>query len=307
MGLLKEIQKSIVAGDDLAPILLKLRFLAAKLGSDPLEEWVKHESEGYPNDAELPDYRKLGVSYIADFSGPFGSAIKNAPIPSYLISKFANDSWNVFDVRQSISGIEQLEQNNNKKSTLQIDASNLIMLLQGNVYEGYGCVAVTGRLSAASLSEIKSAVRNRILELTLKMEKTVSGVSAITMDDVESEAASSKTATVNNITNQIVYGNWTNVANSGDGATLSVIVSAQDKAAVVQALEQAGIPAADATEFAEIVASEKPEAADQPFGPKAKAWLGTNLNKAVDGTWKVGIAVASKVLSEATMQFYGLK
>lgn len=140
MGLLKEIQKSIVAGDDLAPILLKLRFLAAKLGSDPLEEWVKHESEGYPNDGELPDYRKLGVSYIADFSGPFGSGIKNAPIPSYLISKFAGDHWNVFEVRQSISGIEQLEQSNKKQSTLQIDASNLIMLLQGNVYEVMGAL-----------------------------------------------------------------------------------------------------------------------------------------------------------------------
>lgn len=139
------------------------------------------------------------------------------------------------------------------------------------------------------------------------MEKNVPGVSEITMDDVNSESGSSKTATVNNITNQIVYGNWTNVANSGDGASLSVVVSVHDKAAVSQALEKAGIPAADAAEFAEIVASEKPETADQPFGPKAKAWLGSNLNKAVDGTWKVGIAVASKVLSEVAMQFYGVK
>ncbi|WP_428542906.1 hypothetical protein [Profundibacter sp.] len=46
--------------------MLKLRFLASRLGSDPLAEWVRFESEGYPNDAELPDYRILGVTYKVD-------------------------------------------------------------------------------------------------------------------------------------------------------------------------------------------------------------------------------------------------
>lgn len=49
MGLLHEIQSSVVQeGSDIGPILLKLRLLAARLRSDELEEWVKHESEGYP-------------------------------------------------------------------------------------------------------------------------------------------------------------------------------------------------------------------------------------------------------------------
>lgn len=307
VGLLKDIQKSLLEEGDLGPILLKLRFLAAKLGSDPLEEWVKHESEGYPNGAELPEYRKIGVSYIADFSGAFGAGIKNAPIPSYLISKFAGDHWNSYNVQQSIAGIEQLEKANSGESTLRIDASNLALLLQGNVYENYACVAVTGRMSAAALYEIKNAVRSRILELTLKIEKNVPVADMINIIGDDSSSSTKQAAAVNNITNQVVYGNWTNVANSGDGASISVHVESNNKKALVRALESAGISAADAAEFSNIVASEKPESGDQPFGPNAKAWLGANLAKAVDGTWKVGIAVASKVLSEAAMQFYGLK
>lgn len=68
MGLLHEIQESVVQdGADLGSVLLKLRLLAARLGSEVLEEWVKHESEGYPEDAEIPPYRMVGVSYTGTF------------------------------------------------------------------------------------------------------------------------------------------------------------------------------------------------------------------------------------------------
>ena len=54
---------------------------------------MKHESEGYPSAAEVPDYRKIRVFYTGTFSGPFGSGIKNAPIPPYLIEKIAGKRW----------------------------------------------------------------------------------------------------------------------------------------------------------------------------------------------------------------------
>jgi hypothetical protein len=57
MSLLHEIQAAVLQeGADLGPILLRLRLLAARIGSQPLAEWVRHESEGYPRDAELPDF-----------------------------------------------------------------------------------------------------------------------------------------------------------------------------------------------------------------------------------------------------------
>lgn len=94
MALLHQIQESVVQeGSDLGSILLKLRLLASRLGSDVLEEWVKHESEGYPKEAEMPSYRIIGVSYRGTFSWAFGYGIKNAQIPPYLIEKFAGESW----------------------------------------------------------------------------------------------------------------------------------------------------------------------------------------------------------------------
>lgn len=109
MSLLHEIQAAVLQeGSDLGPILLRLRLLAARIGSQPLAEWVHHESEGYPRDAELPDYRFIPVSYTANFSGPFGSGIQNAPISPYLIKKFAGEHWVRHEMRESIAAVDDL-------------------------------------------------------------------------------------------------------------------------------------------------------------------------------------------------------
>ena len=64
MSLLHQIQESVVQENrDLGSVLLRLRLLASRLGSHILEEWVKHESEGYPNKVDEPSYRIVGVSY----------------------------------------------------------------------------------------------------------------------------------------------------------------------------------------------------------------------------------------------------
>lgn len=53
MSILREIPAAILQEKpDLGTILLKLRFLASRLGSEPLEDWVKFEAEGYPKDGE---------------------------------------------------------------------------------------------------------------------------------------------------------------------------------------------------------------------------------------------------------------
>src|SRR4051812_10602089 len=129
MSLLNEIQSSLLGHqEEIAPILLKLRFLASRLGSVALEDWIKHESEGYPPTAILPDYRKVGISYTADFSGPFGSGVKNAPIPPHLIEIYAGSGWTSYELRQSVSAIDRLV-SGSAGGTLHINAANLILLL----------------------------------------------------------------------------------------------------------------------------------------------------------------------------------
>jgi hypothetical protein len=103
MGLLHDIQTAVLEeGTDLGPILLKVRLLAARLGSQPLAEWV------------------------ATFWGAFGSAITNAPIPTDVVGQIAGEHWTKYEVRQSIAAVDELLARSAKGTgELTIDASNL--------------------------------------------------------------------------------------------------------------------------------------------------------------------------------------
>lgn len=302
MSILREIQAAILSDQaDLSTILLKTRFLASRLGSEPLEDWVKYETEGYPRDVAVPEYRVVSVTFRGTWSGPWNSGIQNAPIPSYLIEKHAGKHWTQHSVRESIAGVEELA----KQETLRINASNLILLLQGNVYEDFACNSVTGDISPVALKEIKQSVRSRILELTIELEKRVPDAVEVTLlkaipSKPESEAA------VTQIFNQTVYGNVTHVTTAGSGqVTLSIV--AGDVGSMVSELVKAGLPRDAAKELSEIVASEQPASAETPLGKKALAWVKKNVPNAAGGAWKVGSSVLADVATEAALKYYGLK
>lgn len=306
MSLLHQIQESVVQdGVNLGSVLLKLRLLAARLGSDDLEEWVKYESEGYPSNAVLPEYRIIGVTYTGTFSGPFGSGIKNAPIPPILIEQFADDSWNSHSVRQSIAAVGELVKSSPEGGIFHINASNLILLLQGKIYENYACNAISGSISVVSLSEISQAVRNRVLELTIELEKSIPSAAHITFGTQNMNKDNASKA--QQITQQIIYGNVGNAISGGSKSTINVNIDSYNTESVVNYLKESGIPEEDAREFSLIVESEKPSSPEEPFGKDTKNWIASNIKKAADGTWKIGIAVATKVLTEAALKYYGLK
>lgn len=301
MGILGDIQAAVMDPDaKLGPILLKLRFLASRLGSEPLADWVKHESEGYPKDVEVPDYRIVGVSFRGTWSGPFGMGINNAPIPPYIIEEYASAEWTRHKVRESVAAVEVLA----TKDHLGIDASNLILLLQGKVYEDMACNSVTGTISTSEMSEITQAVRNRVLELTIELEKAVPEAAEVQLTQPPKNDGANEQ--VSQIFHQTVYGNLNNISAS-DSSHITLTINQGDIQGMVSELTKAGVPEDAAKEFTAIVASEQPGTKQQPFGPKALEWIGDNIKKAAGGTWKIGVGVLGKVLEEATLRYYGLK
>jgi len=306
MGLLHEIQESVVQdAADLGSVLLKLRLLADRLGSEVLEEWVKHESEGYPEGAQVPPYRLVGVSYKGTFLGPFNAQITNAPIPPYLIEKIAGKQWVEIDVRESIAAIDSMMKNAADGGSFGIDASNLILLLQGKIYKGYSCASVDASISSTAFGEIIQAVRSRVLELTLELEKTIPAAAHVTFG--ASKESSDSSDKVQQISQQIIYGNVTNAVAGSPSSNVSISVIAGDQSSLEQYLAESGMSESDAAEIAEIIASEEPESEGEPFGAKAKDWIANNLTKAAKGTWTMGVSAATAVLTQAALKYYGLK
>lgn len=306
MGVLSEVQAAVLdASSDIGPILLKLRLLAARLGSQQLADWVKHESEGYPAEVDVPKYRVLPVSYKGTFSGPFGSGITNAPIAPYLIEKFASKSWTRYEMRSSIAAVDDLLAGAKESGVYTIEASNLILMLQGKVYPDYACNEITGTIARASIAAIRHAVLSRILELTLEIERSVPEAAEVTAGKAPALPDNSGSVTTQ-IAQQIIYGNFTSVS-TGANSNVVVNVAERDQSALAAFLADAGISAHDAQELAQLAASEEPESASEPMGPKVREWLGENLKKAAAGTWKVGVTVGTELIKAALLQYYGLK
>lgn len=289
MTILQDIQTALIEGEgDLAPILLKLKFLATRLGSVPLEEWVKHESEGYPKDAPIPDYRKTGISYTGDFSGPFQARIQNAPIPPLAIQNYAGEKWAVHSIRESIAEIEFLLSSRNDNSSLQMSgASNLIFKLSDNIYPGYNCVNVVGRLSLAALAGIQHIVRSRILDLTLELEKMPAAANIAIGANTEIQDSDKNTiaTTVNNVTIQTIYGSGTAISNTGENIHIELLQ---------QEFAKAGLSTDNAKELANLVQSEKSRGVKQVL-ESAKEWLFKKIGNAAANTMWDSV---SEIISE---------
>lgn len=202
MGLLHEIQTSVLKEEQsLASILLKLLLLASRLGSEPLAAWIRQELEGY-DAGEVPAYRTVGVVYRGTFSGPLGSGVKNAPIPSALIEQIAGKLWTRRPMTDSISAISKFARSSD---TLRIDGSNLILLLQGKIYPDYACNEVLGIVSSSDLVRILDVVRRRILDFTMAIEKEHPEVRQVDYLGDGPDSGGSVTAGANRLVQQTIY------------------------------------------------------------------------------------------------------
>ncbi len=305
MSILREIQSALISDEpNLGSILLKLRLLAARLGSEILGDWVKHELSGYPSDVELPEYRVVKVAFKGTFSGPFNSGIKNAPIPSWIIEKHAGDKWTKNRVREGISAIDDLVKSSQESGHIGLDCSNLILIMQGKIYEDYACNEIRGSISRSCLVQIQNEVKSRALELTIELERSIPAATEIVLDPSNENKIDKNE--VSKIINQTIYGNYTAISNTGDSAQIGVTALQGNPTELVNVLESSGISKESAIELAEIANSELPTSPEEPFGKKTKKWLLENLKKAEDGTWKVGISVATDVIKKALVGYYGL-
>ncbi len=305
MPLLHDIQAALL--DDqigVGSILLKLRFLASKLDADILEEWVQHETEGYPPDARIPDYRIAQVTYSGTFAD-LAKQINNVSIPGHLIEKFAGKNWLRFEIREGLPVIDSQLENISEDGHFAIDSSNLKLLLQGKIYEGMAIIEISNRIDTGAFTRVQQAVRAKALDFALKLEKQVPAAVEISVGQTGDPITPTELASVKHLTQQIFYGNVTNIhADSGSTVTLNVLKG--DTSSLATALEEAGFPSDEAKELSEIAGKERPQDETQPLGTNVQEWLRDKLKEGAAEAWGIGKSVARDIVMGALKQYYGL-
>jgi hypothetical protein len=305
VSLLSEIQQSLLAdGSDLGRTLLKIKFLASRIGSHVLEDWVGHEISGYPAGTPVPEYRTTSLIYHATVSN-IAYIRQNAPVPIAMIAKLAGKSWLTHDLRDGIAVIEDRIARSDDNAKYSIDASNLLLLIQDKIFEDQTIIDINGVFDIRAFVSVVNAVRAKLLDLTIRLEKDVPGIMEITVTEKLNALPPEAAAAANTATQSVVYnvnGPFTQITNSGQAGGITVNVAQGNIESLIRDLVAHGVPDADAKELAAIIQDEKPESAKEPFGKRARAWIAGAAGKA----WNTASPILTSVMTEAAKKYYGL-
>jgi hypothetical protein len=302
MSLLEEIQNEAVdKNSDLGTILRKCKVLAARLGSEPFENWLIWESNGYPDDIHVPDYRIWPLEVKGHFYGPFGTGVENAPIPHACLPKESRAFYERYESRISISGIEDALKNLGAGG-VRVSTGDLALALGTKVYENQNCVQAWAQFSSSNLVELLNTVRNRVLDFSLAIWKE--NPNAGEANNMSTTAV--EPSKVTQMFNTIVYGGSANLVGTANDSSFVINITPHDFSSLESFLRKNGLEPEDIEGLNSALESDVPIKDKDKLGPKVSAWIAKMVKKAADGGWSVGVGAAGSILAQAIAKYYGL-
>ena len=155
-------------------------------------------------------------------------------------------------------------------------------------------------LVKGQLDGILDQVRNRLLDFLLELQQ-------IRPEVVDSENAirGVPSDTVTHLFQTVIHGGQNIVATGTNVEQKSTQrVGVDDKASLMAYLESAGIERQSLAELDNALRQDgtRPK---REIGEHVKSWIGKMVVKAIDGTWKVTLNAAPRLLQEALTRYYG--
>ena len=292
--------------------LLKTKVLASRINNKTLLNWVTSELEGYNEpDSITPTYRKTASNVIGSYIN--GRAqYKNVAIPIYGLSKDFEDFLTKFDLPSGIQTIESMINQNDTGRVQYGLPAELQKIIENNIRANgnpyFQIIEVHKEASTAFLTEIIATVRSKLLDFALELERTF-GI------EVDIVALSKKDKSINekitSIMNQTIinttgHGNIISTGNENDIVSNST-VTISNLESLKNHLKENGVEGNDLDDLIKIIDKDNPIPAEKKFGSKVNEWTKKMLGKSIDGTWKVSISVAGKLLADAIQTCYGWK
>jgi hypothetical protein len=299
--LLRQIQDS--AADHAVPVtdlLRKALILARRLDYQPLGDWAERELEGYPPDAELPEYRAYReCQVVGDFAGPMNSGRRNQPLPSGAVSEAHRRQLFGFELREGVPTYESLLESGND---LAIPWSgNFVVHYQQDFIELMALTAARRIVGRAELSQLIEAVRTRLLNFSLEIE-------AENPDAGEAEPGSHPIpATAVSEAFQVTVMGDNNVVNAaGRDATQTVSFDDGRWDQLRETLMTLGVPEEEVDALHVALQADADRALPAgTMGPSVAAWY-ERLNAAVaKGTMSLATEVAGGMIAVELLKFLG--
>lgn len=284
--------------------LLKTKVLATRIKNVPLLTWVNSELTGYSNPEDIPEYRTFPCSLTGTYLNGY-TRFSNQAFPTNGLPEDIVDFYRKMDFAQSVEAIESLKNKAGGVLHLPLNAEMISVLelyikKMGNPY--LQILAADKELPDSALNQILSVIRSKLLDFMLKLEDEFG-----TSTDIQFLQKSNTKIT--SIMNQTIVTNGNgNLLNTGDSAKIkaSINVNTNDQDSLKKSLHDSGISEEDTAALIAVIDNEAPSA-DGKFSVQVNHWISKMVNKALDGSWQIGVGAAGAVLAESLQHYYGIK
>lgn len=288
--------------------LLKVKVLASRIGNKELLEWVNNELVGYKTDESLPEYRKARATPKGNLQQG-AHYERNVTLPIMIFGEKIAKELVEYPVYQGIKGIEQLTSDLKGDTLVQSYGADYCAFLTKAAKDNDQWVRITHAWIEVHISElvqVLSAVRNKLLDLLLKVEEDYPNLE----EDLKANTIdkSEVNQTIIHIMNNFNTSGDGNIINTGNKNTFNtkINVSKGNVNELRSVLREASVPEENIIEIENIVVQEEPNLEKKSFGEKTNQWIQKMVGKTLDKSWDVATGSAAGLLTETLKSFYGL-
>lgn len=163
---------------DIQTALKRTKVLLQELNNDKLLQWVNYEIEGYPENADIPDYRIIGGQvYGTYFKGSIATHVQYNHVPislGNLPDEIKNDILTI-KITQGIEALNAMVIESRRKEngglTRLIPSELYPHIAQANNDLGMIIVTASVELNMAEILNIFPKIESKLLDILLFLEK----------------------------------------------------------------------------------------------------------------------------------------
>lgn len=301
MTLLRKIQEQAIdGGTDLSSLLRSCTVLGARLGNQEFRTWVSSELNGYREAKYLPEYRVISVRSKANFSGPFGSGLRNGDIPPSMIPAKFRDALYYVRIQDPVASIQDLVRTD--QPALQAAwPPEIAQFVGSQIYEHLNCIQAWQTIPRNALVAVLDAVRNRLLEFAIEIEarEPEAGEAAANSEPLPQPV-------VTKIFNTVIMGDVQNMSAGAEHVEQTIQnITESNFQSLAQWLRDNEVEEAD-VESLKLAIDEDKAIDVEGIGPRVSKWKALMQKKAGEGSWAVGKSVAGSLLGKALATYFGI-
>lgn len=277
-----------------ATLLRKALLVATKLDLGTAQQWIRHELNGYSDPREIPAYRQIvgRLCVHNPYHGMIPFTINNAEVM---------ETVQRVRVHESVESLLQLASSSRAgEITFSFGPEQEAALMR--MQDGFFQLKPYRVVGANTILAIVEAVRTRVLEWSLALEKEGIMGEGLSFSDKEKKIAEGS----QNVSIQNFQGVLGNVSGGAISQNMSMTVTPGEFASLANYLRAQGIEESDISLLEDAVRVDPEPKAPGKFGAGVSGWIGRMMGKAADGSWAVAIGTAANVLGTAITKFYGL-